>query len=171
MLHALHVNATVKQKQVIFFDRCLIRVVSKQQQVNICAGQTGTTVFFAVMFACLHLHWKERYRSSPRCQEDVHMNKHGYVSVDELIALREKEHGKTTSLWWHGTWRYCRPVCHGKIMRWKKVIPENIPKCFFSCMIVSIMQQYRYNNIIWYNIDSIIYNYPYALPQADSPYY
>ncbi len=37
----------------------------------------------------------------PSCQEDVHMNKHGYVSVDELIALREKEHGKTTSLRWH----------------------------------------------------------------------
>lgn len=88
-------------KQVIFFDRCLIRVVSKQQQVNICGGQTGATVFFAVMFVCLHLHRKERYRSSRCCQEDVHMNKHGYVSVDELIALREKEHGKTTSLWWH----------------------------------------------------------------------
>ena len=49
-----------------------------------------------------------------------------------------------------GTWRYCRPVCHGKIMRWKKVIPENIPKCFFSCMIVSIM-------CLRYSIISIIY--------------
>ena len=26
------------------------------------------------------------------------MDKHGYVSVDQLIALREKEFGKTTSL-------------------------------------------------------------------------
>ena len=31
-------------------------------------------------------------------QEDVYMDKHGYVSVDQLIALREKEFGKTTSL-------------------------------------------------------------------------
>ena len=33
-----------------------------------------------------------------RGQEDVYMDKHGYVSVDQLIALREKEFGKTTSL-------------------------------------------------------------------------
>eukprot|EP00435_Cladocopium_sp_Y103_P064226 s679_g25.t3 len=32
-------------------------------------------------------------------EEDVYMDKHGYVSVDQLIALREKEFGKTTSLY------------------------------------------------------------------------
>eukprot|EP00434_Breviolum_minutum_P014422 symbB.v1.2.012714.t1/scaffold882.1/size155402/9 len=42
------------------------------------------------------LTWVLRHGAS---EEDVHMNKHGYVSVDELIALREKEHGKTTNLY------------------------------------------------------------------------
>eukprot|EP00435_Cladocopium_sp_Y103_P049397 s394_g14.t2 len=31
-------------------------------------------------------------------EEDIYMDKHGYVSVDQLITLREKEVGKTTSL-------------------------------------------------------------------------
>eukprot|EP00438_Fugacium_kawagutii_P012370 Skav200393 [mRNA] locus=scaffold4049:30767:32142:+ [translate_table: standard] len=31
-------------------------------------------------------------------REELDMDKHGFVSVDQLIALREKESGKTTSL-------------------------------------------------------------------------
>eukprot|EP00435_Cladocopium_sp_Y103_P023063 s941_g5.t1 len=31
-------------------------------------------------------------------EEYIYMDKHGYVSVDQLIALRAKELGKTTSL-------------------------------------------------------------------------